>query len=525
MAKSANIKMHILYCKHSDVKYLSGDITDYLCNAVNQITPLEAIGAQKDRGVWAIALKSADAKSILLTIKSLAIQDRAVPLYGHNPFHSGGNRHDYERVVIKDYPMWEPNELVLKSIKSFAGLKLMSNDVMYSKARQNGTTAVSPYFNGDRFIFAERPVPQLPDRVKIGQHLCRIWYASKNVQCIRCGGAHYTNDDSKCAAFSEPRDDIEVFADGPLSNFTRCEVKMNDGKLSFITSEHAYQFRACEEHMRADLAEKIYKVTSPFQAKSIATEVKDDNPDSKWNQMKLSVMKEVLTAKLQSSVDFKNYLLSTDNRILVEASPYDNYWGSGLPFNVTCTTKPECFPGKNMLGNLLCELRSDLRSNHSSNINDAVKCSADGNAEKVHIGTAASGVHMDGDLEKSSNDSTVDGDSTKAPADIAGTDGATNTTATPGESTNPQPATSRQSRHMERSGSTAINRSLSANEKPRRSNSPLIREYFKQQTLKRKRILSPQDKDTSFEGAPMDDEASSVNSVEFRDEVEDTAHK
>ena len=147
------------------------------------------------------------------------------------------------------------------------------------------------------------------------------------------------------------------------------------------------------------------------------------------------------------------------------------------------------------LENLLCELRSELRSKHSSNINDAVKCSADGNAEKAHIGTLASDVHMDGDLEKSSNDSTVDGDSTKAPADI-GTDGATNTTATPGESTNPQPATSRQSRHMERSGSTAIIRSLSANKKPRRSNSPLIREYFKQQTLKRKRILSPQDKDT-----------------------------
>ena len=71
MAKSANIKMHILYCKHSDVKYLSGDINDYLCNAVNQITPLEAIGDQKDRGVWAIAVKSADLKSILLDIKSL----------------------------------------------------------------------------------------------------------------------------------------------------------------------------------------------------------------------------------------------------------------------------------------------------------------------------------------------------------------------------------------------------------------------------------------------------------------------
>ena len=53
--------MHIFYCKHSDVEYLSGDITDYLYNAVNQVTPLEAIGAQKDCGVWAIAVKSQDA--------------------------------------------------------------------------------------------------------------------------------------------------------------------------------------------------------------------------------------------------------------------------------------------------------------------------------------------------------------------------------------------------------------------------------------------------------------------------------
>ena len=98
---------------------------------------------------------------------------------------------------------------------------------------------------------------------------------------------------------------------------------------------------------------------------------------------------------------------------------------------------------------------------------------------------------MDGDLENSSNDTTVDGDSTKAPARTAGTDGATNATATPGESINPQPSSIRLSRHMERSGSRAIIRSLSANKKPRHSNNPLIREYFKQQTLKRKRIIPP----------------------------------
>ena len=38
------------------------------------------------------------------------------------------------------------------------------------------------------------------------------------------------------------------------------------------------------------------------------------------------------------------------------------YWGSGLSYNLTITTLPENYPGKNMLGKLLCEIRLLLRN-------------------------------------------------------------------------------------------------------------------------------------------------------------------
>ena len=39
------------------------------------------------------------------------------------------------------------------------------------------------------------------------------------------------------------------------------------------------------------------------------------------------------------------------------------FWGSWLPFNITVTTTPDKYPGKNMLLKLLSDIRSELRAN------------------------------------------------------------------------------------------------------------------------------------------------------------------
>ena len=103
--------------------------------------------------------------------------------------------------------------------------------------------------NGDRYIFASTGFdPPLPEKALIGDHMCRIWYASRRVvQCDRCNGGHSSFDKVRCPLYIVPLDNVYVFTRGLLSNFGKCTVNM--GPLTFPSSEHAYQFRACEEHI------------------------------------------------------------------------------------------------------------------------------------------------------------------------------------------------------------------------------------------------------------------------------------
>ena len=132
------------------------------------------------------------------------------------------------------------------------------------------------------------------------------------------------------------------------------------GPLTFETSEHAYQFRACEEHLRPDIAEQVFKAKNPREAKYLSASIKDADPSSHWNTTKYEVMRHVLMAKAESSESLCEYLLESDNKPLVEATS-DMYWGSNLSYNLTITTLPEKYPGKNMLGKLLCEIRLLLK--------------------------------------------------------------------------------------------------------------------------------------------------------------------
>lgn len=60
-------------------------------------------------------------------------------------------------------------------------------------------------------------------------------------------------------------------------------------------------------------------------------------------------MREAIRFKFTNHEDIKEILLSTGEDELVEDSPIDYYWGIGADGT-----------GKNMLGKLLMELRTDL---------------------------------------------------------------------------------------------------------------------------------------------------------------------
>ena len=92
--------IHLLYCKHYDVRHLRGDITFQICSAVNRLVPWQALGAQQLNGVWLIAVKSAETKSSLLR-RSISIGDQDITVYPNNPYTSRGFDGAIERIVIR----------------------------------------------------------------------------------------------------------------------------------------------------------------------------------------------------------------------------------------------------------------------------------------------------------------------------------------------------------------------------------------------------------------------------------------
>lgn len=130
-----------------------------------------------------------------------------------------------------------------------------------------------------------------------------------------------------------------------LSNFSAFAVKI--AGVLFPTTEHAYHW-----HRFFDLKvrEKILNARSAHLAFTVAQCFKHCQI-STWDDMKVAVMAEIIRAKAEQHEYVRRKLFETGNRMLVEDSWRDDFWGWGPNKD-----------GQNMLGVLWMQLRDDLRS-------------------------------------------------------------------------------------------------------------------------------------------------------------------
>ena len=80
-----------------------------------------------------------------------------------------------------------------------------------------------------------------------------------------------------------------------------------------------------------------------------------------WNQFKYTIVLLGNWHKFNQNRDLQSFLLSTGDKVLVEASPYDTIWGIGLEENCTESQDPMLWRGQNLLGFALMEVRDELR--------------------------------------------------------------------------------------------------------------------------------------------------------------------
>jgi len=131
---------------------------------------------------------------------------------------------------------------------------------------------------------------------------------------------------------------------GGFSNFSRHGFTIEG--VYWPTSEHYFQGQKFagtehEETVRLARAPKIAADMGRERSRPLRLD---------WEAVKEDVMRRALRAKFTTHAELRDLLLGTGDEEIVENAPGDYYWGCGRDGT-----------GKNRLGALLMELRSELR--------------------------------------------------------------------------------------------------------------------------------------------------------------------
>jgi ribA/ribD-fused uncharacterized protein len=128
-----------------------------------------------------------------------------------------------------------------------------------------------------------------------------------------------------------------------FTNFYKRVVHIDD--KDWPTTEHYYQ---AQKFTESAVKEHIRRMRTPREAFNFGRGHRIDRSD--WNEIKEDIMRIALFHKFDQHQDLREKLLSTGNKRLVEHTSRDSYWGDGGDGK-----------GKNRLGNLLMEVRQNLR--------------------------------------------------------------------------------------------------------------------------------------------------------------------
>lgn len=121
-----------------------------------------------------------------------------------------------------------------------------------------------------------------------------------------------------------------------------------------MMAQKAYVF-GDKEVMTQILAE-----TDQMTIKKLGRLVKNYD-DNVWTEKRFQIVVEGNLAKFSQNEDLRHFLLSTGDKILVEASPKDTIWGIGFDEFAPEATNPALWNGENLLGFALMEVRDRLK--------------------------------------------------------------------------------------------------------------------------------------------------------------------
>ena len=134
---------------------------------------------------------------------------------------------------------------------------------------------------------------------------------------------------------------------GCFSNFSLHSIEMQN--TFWPTVEHYYQAQKFVGSPSEEIIPVIHQASTPEEAAALGRcstrQIRSD-----WEAVKTQIMREAVLEKFSTHSGIKEVLLSTGDKLLVEDSPNDYFWGCG-----------ENKTGQNHLGKILMSVREELR--------------------------------------------------------------------------------------------------------------------------------------------------------------------
>lgn len=130
--------------------------------------------------------------------------------------------------------------------------------------------------------------------------------------------------------------------------------------IQYATAEH--WMMACKARLFGDqeMLAEILHANTPDKAKKLGRKVRNFD-EALWKSQARGFVTEGNYAKFTQHSRLRDFLLSTGDAILVEASPFDRIWGIGLAASNPSSQSPLLWRGQNLLGFALMDVRERIR--------------------------------------------------------------------------------------------------------------------------------------------------------------------